>query len=185
MRKERGMTATSETNATGAFVERFDAGWRAGRDGFLDHFLPALVHEDVVLAQPLLPAVHGHDGFRGLFEPLFAAIPDLRGEVLGWQPEPDGATIELALRGTLDGLPLAFVTRDRIVLRDGRMLERRAQFDPRPLLLAAVRRPRAGLPLLAAPLRRRLAEEKRWLLAPVALAGAYALVRHLRGHPGE
>ena len=37
------------------------------------------------------------------------------------------------------------------------MTERHAQFDPRPLLAVALRRPRAGIPLLAAPLRRQLA----------------------------
>lgn len=137
------------------FVEQFAAGWGGGTERFLDHFLPDLVDEQVVLSQPLLPSVHGHDGFRALFEPLFAAIPDLRGEVRGWRPTEDGVEIELALAGTLDGLPLAFSTRDRIALRDGRILSRRAQMDPRPLLLAAARRPRAGLPLLVGPLARR------------------------------
>lgn len=141
-----------------AFVEQFAAGWAGGADGFLDHFLPDLVDEQVVLAQPLLPAARGHDGFRALFEPLFAAIPDLRGDVRGWQATADGVEIELALNGTLDGLPLAFVTRDRVVLRDGRILERHAQIDLRPLLVAIARRPRAGIPLLAAPLRRQLAD---------------------------
>ncbi len=38
----------------------------------------------------------GHDGFRAFFDTLFGALPDLRGEVRGWTPEPDGVTIELA-----------------------------------------------------------------------------------------
>lgn len=139
-----------------AFVERFDAGWRGGAPTFIDHFVPALVDEEVVLSQPLLPAARGHDGFRAFFETLFAAMPDLRGEVRGWRPEPNGVTIELALHGTLDGVPVELVTHDRIVLRDGRILSRRAQMDPRPLLAAVVRRPRAGLPLLVTPLRRRV-----------------------------
>lgn len=147
--------ATGAATDQAAFVEQFDAGWRGGAAGFLDHFLPELVDEQVLLAQPLLPPARGHDGFRAFFEPLFAAIPDLRGEVRGWTPEPDGVTIELELRGTLDGLPLELVTHDRIVLRNGRILERRAQMDMRPLLLAVLRRPRAGIALL------------------VALAGAY------------
>jgi ketosteroid isomerase-like protein len=145
----------STDSPTEAFVERFAAGWAGGADGFFERFLP-LMDEDVLLRQPLLPAARGHAGFRALFEPLFAAIPDLRGEVLSWTPEVDGVTIELALSGTVDGLPLAFVTRDRLVLRDGRALERHARFDPRPLLLVALRRPRVGLRLLSAPLRRRL-----------------------------
>lgn len=146
--------ATAQLSETEAFVERFAAGWAAGTEGFFDRFLP-LATDDVLLRQPLLPAARGHEGFRALFEPLFAAIPDLRGDVLGWTPEPDGATIELALHGTLDGVALDFVTHDRIVLRDGLMAERHAQFSPRPLLAAALRRPRAGLSLLAAPLVQR------------------------------
>ena len=156
MTQGSGAAAGAATAAQEAFVEQFAAGWAGGAAGFLDHFLPALVDEQVVLAQPLLPPARGHAGFRDFFEPLFAAIPDLRGEVRGWRPEPDGVTIELALHGTLDGLPLDLLTHDRIVLRDGRILERRAQMDVRPLLLAALRRPRAGIPLLAAPLLRRL-----------------------------
>jgi hypothetical protein len=165
------VSAAADT-ALATFVERFDAGWRSGREGFLDHFLPALIDEHVLLAQPLLPPARCHDGFRELFEPLFAAIPDLRGEVLDWWPTPGGVTIHLVLRGTLDGLPLELVTHDRIVLREGRVLERHAQFDLRPLLLAALRRPRAGVLLLTAPLRRALARRVRRVTRRRNLAGA-------------
>lgn len=151
-----GRNGRSADAAKAAFVERFDAGWRGGAPTFLDHFLPDLVDEQVVLSQPLMPAARGHDGFRAFFEDLFAALPDLRGEVRGWRAEDDGVTIELVLRGTLDGLPIELVTYDRIVLREGRILSRRAQMDMRPLLAAVARRPRAGLPLLAAPLGRAL-----------------------------
>ncbi|HMJ04597.1 MAG TPA: nuclear transport factor 2 family protein [Conexibacter sp.] len=142
--------------AKAAFVERFDAGWRGGAPTFLDHFLPDLVDDEVVLSQPLLPPARGHDGFRAFFETLFGVMPDLRGDVRGWRPEHAGVTIELALHGTLDGLPVELVTHDRIVLRDGRILSRKAQMDLRPLLAAVARRPRAGLPLLTAPLTRAL-----------------------------
>jgi SnoaL-like domain len=133
-----------------AFVGRFAEGWRKDAEDFMEHFLPRLVDEQVSLTQPLLPRAYGHDGFRALFEPLFAAIPDLRGQLVDWRPESDGVTIELLLRGTLDGLALQFTTRDRIVLRQGRMLSRHARFDVGPLLLALVRRPRTGLSLLLA-----------------------------------
>jgi len=135
------------------FVDRFDAGWGAGRERFFEHFLPALVDEDVRLHQPLMPVARGHAGFRELFEGLFAAMPDLRGEVLDWRPLPDGVEIELAIHGTLADVPVEIVTRDRITLRDGCILERRAQLNPLPLVRAALRRPRTGLPLLLRPLR--------------------------------
>jgi len=152
------MAATSGTSATETFVERFAAGWAGGAEGFFERFLP-LMDEDVVLRQPPLPAARGHAGFRAFFEPLFAAIPDLRGEVLSWAPEPDGATVVLELRGTVDGLPLRFVSRDRLVLRDGRALSRHARLELRPILRVAARRPRFAWRLLVAPLlRRRRAE---------------------------
>jgi hypothetical protein len=157
------MSATTRSDQTApdyaakaAFVEQFAAGWAGGADTLADTFLPDLACEDVVLTQPLLPTVRGHAGFRRQFELLFGAMPDLRGEVLGWQPTHDGVEIKLALRGTLDGLPVSFTSRDRIVLHDGRMCSRHARIDMRPLLLAMARRPRAALPLIAASLPGRL-----------------------------
>lgn len=148
----RGESAAPEYAAKAAFVDRFAAGWAGGADTLADTFLPDLTHEDVVLTQPLLPTARGHAGFRKQFELLFGAMPDLRGELLGWHPTHDGVEIKLALHGTLNGLPVRFVTRDRIVLHDGRMCSRDAQIDMRPLLFAMLRRPRAALPLIGASL---------------------------------
>jgi ketosteroid isomerase-like protein len=144
--------AAPEHAAKAAFVERFAAGWAGGADTLADTFLPDLAREDVVLTQPLLPTARGHAGFRRQFELLFGAMPDLRGEVLGWRATHDGVEVKLALAGTLDGLPVRFTTRDRIVLHDGRMCSRHARIDMRPLLFAMARRPRAALPLIAASL---------------------------------
>jgi len=148
----RGEQAAPHYAAKAVFVDRFAAAWAGGADTLADTFLPDLAHENVVLTQPLLPTARGHAGFRKQFELLFGAIPDLRGEVLGWQPTHDGVEIKLALHGTIDGLPVSFTTRDCIVLHDGRMLSRHARMNMRPLLLAMARRPRAALPLVAASL---------------------------------
>jgi SnoaL-like domain len=148
----RNDQTSPEYAAKAAFVEQFAAGWAGGADTLADTFLPNLVCEDVVLTQPLLPTATGHAGFRKQFELLFGAMPDLRGEVLGWQPTHDGVEIKLSLAGTLDGLRLRFTSRDRIVLHEGRMCSRHAHIDMRPLLLAMARRPRAALPLIAASL---------------------------------
>ena len=150
MSKLAGGTETQADAAT-ALAEQFAAGWRAGGpiERFVDHFAP-LCHPEVRLLQPLSPPARGVGGMRRLFAPLFAAIPDLRGEVRRWGPTEDGLIIELTLRGTLGGRPLEWTTADRIILRDGLMVERRAYFDPIPLLPGMLRSPRATLRLLRA-----------------------------------
>jgi hypothetical protein len=131
------------------FAERFAAGWEAGgpADRFVEAFAP-LCTPQVLLIQPLSRPLRGVAGLRRMAEPLFEAMPDLRGEVLRWGPTDDGVMIELRLHGTLDGRPLEWITLDRIILRGGLMTERRAYFDPTPLLPAMLRQPRAALRLL-------------------------------------
>lgn len=140
-------------DAKAAFVEHFRAGWSGGAQTLIPRFLPGLLDPDVVMTQPLLPPARGHDGFAAFFAVLFGAIPDLRGEVRDWRPTGDGVEIDFTLRGTLGGEPFALPTTDRIVLRDGRVLERHARPDPRALAATIVRHPLAAMPLLAAPLR--------------------------------
>ena len=135
------------------FIHHFTAGWAGGAETLVPLFLPDLLDPDVVMTQPLLPPARGHDGFRAFFDVLFGAIPDLRGEVLDWRATDDGVEIDFTLRGTLGGMPFALPTTDRIVLRDGRVLERHARMDSRALAATAARRPLATLALLTAPLR--------------------------------
>lgn len=152
-----------------AFVEHFRAGWAGGAETLVPLFLPDLVDPEVVMTQPLLPAARGHAGFRAFFETLFGTIPDLRGEVLAWRPTADGVEIDFVLRGTLGDLPVELPTTDRIVLREGRLLERHAKTDPRAMATALARRPRAALPLLAAPLRQALGGSGERALVGLAL----------------
>lgn len=148
-----GGAPDAELAAKAAFVEHFRAGWAGGAATLLDRFLPDLLDPAVVMTQPLLPPARGHDGFAAFFEVLFGAIPDLRGEVLDWRPTADGVEIDFVLRGTLGGHALELPTTDRIVLRDGRLLERHAKTDPRALAAMIARHPLASMPLLVAPLR--------------------------------
>lgn len=136
-----------------AFVEHFRAGWEGGADTLVKLFLPRLLDPDVVMTQPLLPPTRGHDGFAAFFGMLFDAIPDLRGTVRGWRPTDDGVEIDFVLHGTLGGEPFQLPTTDRIVLREGRLLERHARMDPRVLAATVVRHPLAAIALVAAPLR--------------------------------
>ena len=154
-RETRTASQRSDDSGLGdaaAFVESFAAAWRAGALGFAD--FESLMQPDILLTQPLLPAAHGHEGFRAQFDALFTAIPDLRGDVLAWGETSDGVLIDLELHGTLGGRPVEAVTCDRIVLRDGLMAERHARMDPLPLVRAGVTSPRIALGLLRAPSRR-------------------------------
>jgi hypothetical protein len=150
------VTVTESPSVTAAeFVDFFDRGWRAGAgEQFFEHFLPR-IHPDVLLTQPLAPPVRGKASFRSGFEPVFKAIPDLHGEVTHWGETDDGVIIEMPLSGHLGGRPVRWTTMDRIVLEDGMIKERHAQFDPLPLVKAMLLRPQVSLPLLPTLLRRR------------------------------
>jgi ketosteroid isomerase-like protein len=145
----------TETQAE-TFAERFAAGWAAGgpTERFVEHFAP-LCSPHVLLVQPLSPPLRGVAGLRRMAESLFGAMPDLRGEVLRWGATEDGVMIELRLRGTLAGKPVEWITVDRIVLRGGLIAERRAYFDPTPLLSALLSRPRAALRLMSGMRKRK------------------------------
>ena len=149
------MPAASGRQAAQAWVLAFAHGWLvpAGADAFADHFQPWL-DPHVRLRQPLLPTLVGHQAFRERFaRPLFALIPDLDGQVERFAIGADGAYIELTLRGTLGGRPIAWRVCDRASLRDGLVVERESYFDPTPLLRAILTRPRAW-PALARARRR-------------------------------
>jgi predicted SnoaL-like aldol condensation-catalyzing enzyme len=151
------MAATDTTTAAAEFADFFGAGWAIGAtdpERFFEHFGGRLT-PDALMIQPLAAAVRGPEGLRALFAPLFDAIPDLRGDVVRWGETGDGVLIELRLHGALGGRPIEWTTVDRITLRDGRIAEREAHFDPLPLAAALLRRPRASVKLLPALLRRK------------------------------
>jgi len=141
------------SDARAAFVEQFRAGWAGGADTLVELFLPDLLDPGVVMTQPLLPPARGHDGFAAFFAMLFGAIPDLRGTVRDWRSTDDGVEIDFTLHGTLGGERFELSTTDRIVLRDGRVLERHARMEPRALAATVARHPLASLALVAASLR--------------------------------
>ena len=85
--------------------------------------------------------------------PLFAAMPDVHANVLGWHGDDQTVFIEFHLQGTLAGTPVKLHVTDRFSQEDGLVTERVSFFDPMPLLLVALRHPRALLAL--ATMRRR------------------------------
>ncbi len=135
--------ATSTTEVPPAthedFVDRFAAGWR---DPSPEAFMPIL-HEEIRMIPPLMPDQVGYDGLRRFLRGTFALFPGLRGEVVRWGAHGDDLFIELRMRGTLGGRPIAWTVVDRFRLRDGKATERETIFDPAPLALAVLTRPRA------------------------------------------
>jgi hypothetical protein len=143
-------TSTPTKTSAAEFVEFFATGWAIGAHdpaGFFRHFEDRL-HPAAVMIQPIAPATKGPGALRELFGPLFAAIPDLDGQVVRWGETDDGVFIELTLSGHLGRKPLELTLVDRIILVDGKIRERRSYFDPAPLIKALALRPRAALPLL-------------------------------------
>jgi ketosteroid isomerase-like protein len=141
-------TEAAPTNATERTVEEwvqeFIEGWRAptDADSFADHF-DELLTDDVRMIQPQVPTAVGRRAFREQFaRPVFELIPDLHAQVHRWAAEGDTALIEFTLSGTLGGRPVSWDCVDRVTLRGGRAAERRAYFDPTPLLAAVATRPR-------------------------------------------
>ncbi len=129
--------AAPGTEAAQAWVLAFAEGWLApaSADAFADHFQPWF-DPQIRLIQPQLPTLVGQQAFR---ERLAIGA--------------DCAYIELTLRGTLGGRPIAWRVCDRATLREGLVVERESYFDPTPLLRAILTRPRAW-PELARARRR-------------------------------
>ena len=138
------------------WVEDFTRGWRApgGPQAFASHFREMLA-EDVHLIQPQLPAIVGRRAFEEEFvRPLFALMPDVRGEVERWAARGEELFIEMTLHGTLGGRRLSWRVCDRVTLRDGVAVERESYFDSLPLLAAVVRTPRSWPRYLRVQVRR-------------------------------
>ncbi len=156
-----GVAAAEAGRTTEEWVRSFIEGWRAptDADSFADHF-DGLVAEDVRMIQPQVPTTIGRHAFREQFaRPIFELIPDLHATVHRWATNGDTALIEFTLSGTLGGRPVNWDCVDRVTLRGGLATERRAYFDPTPLLAAVATRPRIWprfARLQARQLRRRL-----------------------------
>jgi ketosteroid isomerase-like protein len=155
-----GAGADADPRAT-EWVAGFIEGWRAPADAesFADDF-DRLMTDDIRLVQPQVPTAVGRRAFREQFaRPVFELIPDLHANVHRWAASGDAVMIEFTLSGTLGGRPVSWNCVDRVILSDGLATERRAYFDPTPLLAAVATRPRVWprfARLQARQLRRRL-----------------------------
>ncbi len=136
MATEQGdLAAVSEAEE---FVQRFGAAWSTCDPDALAE----LLHDEIVLIQPMMPPTRGRAAARAAFARLFQLIPDLRATVHRWG-EGDGVLfIEFTLAGTFGGREISWPAVDRFILRDGLAMRRVSYFDPLPLALKILTRPR-------------------------------------------
>jgi ketosteroid isomerase-like protein len=116
------------TAAARAFVEDWLRVWR-DRDG---HAYAELLHPDCVFDNPIAPIPR--DELPAFVDSLLAVWPDHRIEATRWAATDDGVLIEWVTTGTLAGSPIELRGADRYTLRDGKVSEGVAYFDPRPVL---------------------------------------------------
>jgi hypothetical protein len=139
--------ATDDARAVAArWVASFEEGWAAPASAaaFFAHFAPIL-DPGIRLVQPQMPATTGLEAFeRDFVVPLFELMPDVRATVGNWASFGETIFIDLTITGTLrGGRRVSWHACDRVVLRDGRAVERESYFDPSPILAGLARSPRA------------------------------------------
>jgi ketosteroid isomerase-like protein len=115
-----------------SFVEDWLRVWRA-RDG---RAYAELLDPDCVFDNPITPIPR--DELPNFVDSLLAVWPDHRIEATRWAATADGplvhVLIEWVATGTLPGGPIELHGADRYTLRDGKVVEGVAYFDPRPVL---------------------------------------------------
>ncbi|OZD79318.1 nuclear transport factor 2 family protein [Rhodococcus sp. 05-339-2] len=103
--------------------------------------LTEILHDDVVLVQPLSRRLDGIRSAQYEFDGLWGWMPDLLAEVVRWHGDAEVVFIELRLHASWGGRHIEWPCVDRLLLRDGRAAERHAFFDPLPLVLPLIRHP--------------------------------------------
>jgi ketosteroid isomerase-like protein len=131
------------------FVGRFADAWAASD---VDRLL-ALLADDVVLKQPIVPTTVGKAAARDAFTRLFVAFPNLTATVHRSAAEGDLLFIEFTLSCRFGGRELSWPAVDRFLLRDGLAAERVSYFDALPLFVEILKRPRGWRDLARARLR--------------------------------
>lgn len=121
----------------GSFAAKFEAAWaRPSADG-----LVALLHKDVVIRQPHLPAIRGATAVKQEFDKLFAWLPGLHSVVSGSCENEHHAYIEHQLRFPVGKRMVCLSCVDHFELRDGKAVSRVVYFDQIVLIRAVLRHP--------------------------------------------
>jgi len=127
--------------ASPSLPERFARFWR---DPSTDR-MGELLHDDVVLMQPLSPPLRGLQAAQKEFERIFMLIPDLTAEIDRAVIHDDVAYIKFRLRGHLGSRWVEWPVVDVMRMRDNKVERRDTYFDPLPLVFALLCTPSAWL----------------------------------------
>ncbi len=139
------------------YVARWQQAWSYGRqEPCLTEHAATIRDEQTLYVQPLFDAVTGEEGMRAMFGRIFALIPDLRAELNHWAIDRDSAFIEFTLIGTLGGKQISWRAVDRMKLDGEKLVTRETYYDPLPMLIALLGRPRAWPRVLRVRTRPRL-----------------------------
>jgi hypothetical protein len=103
--------------------------------------LPELLHPDVVLMQPLAAPMIGIQAAQAEFHRFCYCLPDLRGHVDRWCGDGNLVFIEFRLHESIGGDVIDWPNVNRLVLHDGKAIERVTYFDPLAILPTLLRHP--------------------------------------------
>ncbi len=124
-----------------AFVTMFADFWAAPSPARL----PELLHSDVVLRQPLAPPTIGIAQAQQDFERFHRCLPGLHARVDQWSGSQDLVFIEFTLHARLGRDALEWPTVNRLILKDGKAIERVTYFDPLAVLPTLLKHPSVWL----------------------------------------
>ncbi|MES0873385.1 nuclear transport factor 2 family protein [Sinimarinibacterium thermocellulolyticum] len=120
-----------------AFAERFADAWARPTPARL----VALLHDDIVLRQPHLPAIRGRAAASSAMSKLLRCLPELHGEVDRASGDANAVFIEWRMKPLRD-TTTAIHAVDRFILRDGLAAERTVYFDQLAMRRSVLRHPR-------------------------------------------
>ncbi len=103
--------------------------------------LPDLLHRDVVLVQPLAAPMIGIEAAQTEFRRIWRCLPDLRGHVDRWCGDETLVFIEFRLQASIGAGVTEWPNVNRLVLDDGKAIERVTYFDALALLPFILRHP--------------------------------------------
>lgn len=129
-----------DTGATGSHAEwvaAFAARWAQGA-GALERFLD-IMDAEIRLAAPGLKPTVGRAAGTAAFARVFAALPDLTGEVHRWAARGDALFIEMTFAATIGGRLVKWGNIDAFRFENGCAVERTAYFDRLQLQRAYLR----------------------------------------------
>jgi SnoaL-like domain len=119
------------------FVQRFTKVWKNPSP----EELMELLHPDVVLYQPHLPAIRGREAALEEFQRLFRWLPELYGEVKRSSGSNGVVFIEWQMKCPIGKQGVAIRAVDRFILQDGLGIERVAYFNQLPLVASVLTHP--------------------------------------------